>query len=74
MKLSFSIAFTIHTHTYRRRNPKKIEGYKRRKHKDKTTTYDPRAGSFFWVDPLENSIKKLQAHLEKVEDLITKIL
>ena len=34
MKLSFSIAFTIHTHTYRRINPKVIEGYKRRKLKD----------------------------------------
>ena len=59
-----------HTHTYRRRNPKVIEGYKRRKHKD----YDSRAGSVLWVDPLENSIKQLQDHLEKEEDLITKIL
>ena len=28
------------------------------------------AGWFFWVEPLEISIKQLQGHLEKVEDSI----
>ena len=40
LKLSFLIAFTKHTHTYRRRKPKVIEGFKRRNPKDKTTTFD----------------------------------
>ena len=34
-----------------------------------TTTSSSRAGSFIFVDQLENIIKKLQDHLEKVEDL-----
>ena len=71
MKLSFSIAFTKHIYTYRRRNPKKIEGYKRRNHKDKVNTSKSRAVTIFWVEHLENSIKWLQDHLEKVEDSIT---
>ena len=71
MKLSFSIVFTIHTSTYRRRNPKQIEGYKRRNLKDMNTTSISRAGSVFWVEPLQKSIKQLQDHLEKVENSIT---
>ena len=71
MKLSFSIAFTLHTHTYNRRNPKQIEGYKRRNHKDMNTTLQSQAGSVFYVEPLEKSIKQLQDYLEKVEDSIT---
>ena len=71
MKLSFSIAFTIHTHTYRRRNPTQIEGYKRRKLKDMTTTSNTRVGSVLKVKPPKNAIKQLQDHLEKLEDLIT---
>ena len=71
MKLYFQIAFIIHTYTYRRRNPKVIEGYKRRNRKDMNTTLDYRTGSVFYVQPLEKSIKQLPNHLEKVEDLIT---
>ena len=36
-----------------------------------TNTSRSRAGSFFYVEPLEKSIKQLQDQLEKVEDLIT---
>ena len=39
-----------------------------------TTTSRSQAGSFFCVEPLENLIKQLQDHLEKVEDSITKNL
>ena len=71
MKLSFTIAFTKHKHTYRRRNPKQIEGYKRRNLKDMNTTLQSRAGSFYFcVKPPQKSIKQLQDHLEKVEDSI----
>ena len=70
MKLFFSIAFTIYRHTYRRRNPKQIEDYKRRNLKDMITTLQSRAGSVLMVKPLENLVKQLQDHLKKVEDLI----
>ena len=69
MKLSFLIVFTKHIHTYRRRNPKQIEGYKRRNLKDMNSTLQSRAGSVFCVEPLEKLIKQLQDHLKKVEDL-----
>ena len=71
MKLSFSIAFIKHTYTYGRRNPKVIEGYKRRNPKDMNTTLNSRAGSVFSVQPPEKSINQLPNHLEKVEDSIT---
>ena len=61
------MALIKHTYTYRRRNPKVIEGYKRIKHKDKSNTYDSRAGLVLMVKPLENLIKQLEDHLEKVE-------
>ena len=70
MKLSYSISFTKNTSIYRRRNPKVIEGFKRRNPKDKNTTLDYRAGSVFCVQPPEKSIKQLPNHLEKVEDSI----
>ena len=35
------------------------------------TTLQSRAGSVFYVEPLEKSIKQLQDHLKKVEDSIT---
>ena len=54
MKLPFSIAFTKHTYTYRRRNPKQIEGLKRWNHKVMNSTLITRAGSVFWVDLSEN--------------------
>ena len=60
MKLSFSIAFTEHKHTSKRRNPKQIEGYKRRNLKDMNTTLQSRAGSVLCVEPLEKWIKQLQ--------------
>ena len=34
------------------------------------TTSISQAGSVFWVEPLQKSIKQLQDHLEKVEDSI----
>ena len=74
MKLSFSIAFTIYTHTYRRGNPKQIDGYKRRNLKDMDTTLQSLDGSFLTVKPPQKSIKQLQDYLEKVDDLSTNTL
>ena len=62
----------MHIHTYKRINPKQIEGYKRRNLKDMTNTSRSRASSYFWVEQLEKSIKQLHDQLKMVEDSITK--
>ena len=74
MKLPFSIAFIIHKHTYRRRNPKQIEGYKRRNPKVETITSDSAAGLEISVQPLEITIKQPPNHLEMLEDSNTNTL